>query len=65
MVFYARRIGGDQEGDRKSMQEAIALAQMRGNESQNQVICGGVEKQRMDSKAFYLESKNLLSGCED
>lgn len=47
------------------MQEAIAFVQMRGNESQNQVICGGVEKQRMDSKAFYLESKNLLSGCED
>lgn len=54
-MFYARKIGREQNGDRKSMQEVIALVQMRGNESQNQVMCGEVEKQRMNSKAFYLE----------
>lgn len=52
MMFYVRRIGREQDGDRNSKQEAIALVQMRGNESQNQVICDGVEKQRMDPKAF-------------
>lgn len=65
MVFYARRIGRKQDGDRKSMQEAIASVLMRGNGSRNQDICDRVEKQRIDSKAFYLESRNLLSGIED
>lgn len=65
MMFYARRIGREQDGDMQSKQEAIALVQVRGNESQNQVICDGVEKQRIDPKAFYRESKNVVSGQED
>lgn len=69
-MFYARRIG-EQDGGRKSKQEATVLVQMRGNKSQNQVICDRVESRGWIQKLFFffflfsLVSKSLVCRCEE